>query len=58
MNHASAGQRVGLTTAALVIGHGAMGAYHAGPVGFILATGLGIAAWSFADEIFEKLNDV
>lgn len=54
---ATAGQRVGLTTAAMVVGHGVMNLYHGGPVGAILATGLGVAAWMFADEVFEQIND-
>ncbi|TMC16479.1 MAG: DUF87 domain-containing protein [Chloroflexi bacterium] len=49
-------QRAGLTVASFVVGHSVMAINHQGFIGAILAKAAGMAAWAYADEVFDKLN--
>ena len=57
MSKATPTQRLSLTLGAFVASQAVMAASHEGMIGTILAAGIGIAGWQFADEIFGKLNE-
>jgi hypothetical protein len=57
MTKATPTQRISLTLGAFVASQAVMAASHEGMIGTILAAGIGLAGWSFADEVFSKLNE-
>jgi hypothetical protein len=50
-------QRVSLTLSAFVASQAFMAASHEGMMGTIIALGIGLAGWNFADEVFGKINE-